>query len=380
MRRLARRLAAPALLAAGLAALSLTGCGGSARGTVATDDPASAFAPVVHLHPGERFMPMSARWFLGRSVLGFAEDLGCEDRKIAVGRLLKAQQNDVTDWMFIEGIGRGPSYWREPYRDAKCDRYRDRYRYNANQLTRPHDDSPRRARDLEPGEGYYLDLMDWARPGPAASRDGGQATVAASGSWFERSPQEVDGEPGLRLTYWMLFGMNVPHGTGGRRLAALTHEGDWERVDVLLRGEGGEWEPAGVRLRDAGGRVRQLDWEDVRSVAAGARGGEGTGEATHPVLFAARGAHSLEPRQGVAISAVELGGGRVVRVRGVAAGPCPACARWETWRRLGPARKRLWYGFGGAWGAPGSTSATTGPLGPGGAFAKGELGSAPAGE
>ncbi|MDP9134021.1 MAG: hypothetical protein M3N56_04240, partial [Actinomycetota bacterium] len=43
---------------------------------------------------------------------------------------------------------------------------------------------------------------------------------------------------------------------------------------------------------------------------------------------------------------------------------CGDCVPWETWRSLSDARKELWYGFGGAWGQVGSTSTTTGPLGP----------------
>lgn len=342
----------------------VAGCGGSSGATVTTEDPATAFAPLIQLHPDERYMPMSARWFLSRSALILAEDQGCDDRKIAVGRLLKSQRNAVTDWLFITGIGWGPTYWRQAYKDGRCDLYRERYRYYANQLTRPHDDDPDRAPGLRPGEGYYLDLMDWGRSGPPASDDGGQATVASAQAWFERERTQVGGQPGLRLTYWLLFGMNEARDESGEALADASHEGDWERVEVLLQGEGGEWSPVAVRLPDENGRDgREIAWEDLRRVGD---------DRTHPVLFAAQGTHTLYARPGTYVRNVDLAGGRSVRARDVATAACSRCPRWATWRRLTAARKVAWYGFGGAWGEVGRTSATTGPLGPHGEWAKGD--------
>lgn len=365
----ARRGAVPLLAAvAACVAAVVAGCGASADEvpTVTAKDPAKAFAPVVVLHPRERFMPMGARWFISRSVLWFSEGRGvCDDRKIAVGKLLKGQQNEVVDWMFITGIGKGPAYWREPYKDANCDLFREAYRYYANQLTRPHDPSPDRAPELQAAEGYFLDLMDWGRGGPRPLDADGQATVAGARAWYERERVEVDGEPGLEITYWMLYGMNRPHGRDGRPVAELTHEGDWERVRVVLRGEDGEWQPVGVRLAEPDGSWRKLPWSAVRRVDGGDRAaGSGAGERTHPLLFAARGSHSLYPTPGDRQRDVDLDGGERASVIEATAPACAACPRWETWRALSPVHKRHWFGFGGAWGEPGPTSATTGPLGP----------------
>lgn len=350
-------------------ALAAAGCGQSGATTVTTADPARAFAPVVHLARGERFMPMDARWFLERSSLWFAEDMGCEDRKIAVGRRLKAQRTEVVDYMFITGVGWGPAYWREAW-DRTCDRYRERYRYYANQLTRPLDDSPDRAPGLHAAEGYYLDLMDWAREGPDARGKNGQLVVGGARVFFERDRADVDGDAGLRLTYWMLFGMNRPLGPDGQPVEALIHEGDWERVEILLReGDGAdEWEPVSVRFRDQGGGWREVEWSSLRHAADGGRGAG----ARHPVFFAARGSHTLYPRPGRRSREIDAGDDGDARVRDIATGPCAECVRWDTWRLLRDVRKLNWYGFGGAWGQPATTAHTTGPLGPHGEWAKGD--------
>jgi hypothetical protein len=307
------------------AAASGAGCGGSAAGTVATDDPAAAFAPLVLLDPGERQLPVGARWFVDRSVLRFAEDQGCGDLKIAVGRRLAAQHTAIHDWIYVDDIGTSPVYWRNAS-DARCEPIYGR-KFFANQLTRPHHPRGRPA-GLRPGEGFYLDLVDSARGGGAAD------ALDRVPAYVQRRTTEVDGEPGTLLTYWLLFGMSEPAPSEG----TPAREGDWERVEVALRGSEGEYEPVSVRLVDGDGHpAHSLPWAGLPRRASK----EGTA-ATHPVVIAARGDHSLS----------------------AASRPCADCLRWRTWRSLEPATGQLWYGFGGAWGEPGPTDATTGPLGP----------------
>ncbi|HEX2070753.1 MAG TPA: hypothetical protein VHF90_03775 [Thermoleophilaceae bacterium] len=337
--------------------LSVAGCGGSTADTVDTDDPAKAFAPVVHLHPEERRLPVDPLWFIARSALWFGDDHGCENQKISVGKELEKQQNAVTDWTFITGLGHGPAYWREAAH-PNCDTDREAYRYYANQRTRPYDDGPDRAPGLRRREGYYLDLMDWARGGYGARTEDGQAMVAVP-AYYERRPAEVEGEPGLRLSYWLMFAMSEQLGREGRALEALSHEGDWERVDVLLRGGDGEYEPVAVRLPRPGDRSHELAWDSLRRVPDGAGAPR-----THVVLFAARGSHTLYPRAGRHTRTVALADGRALDVVEVTSGPCASCARWTTWQALEEARRHGWYGFGGAWGDRGDSQLTTGPLGP----------------
>jgi hypothetical protein len=313
-----------ACLAATLAvcALAAGGCGGdeepsapSAEG-IRTKSPERTFAPLIELAADEPWRPMSARWFIDRSVFGFAEDDGCADRVIAVGRTMPELQDEVTDWIFTMGLGKGSTYFRNPY-DASCENDFD-HKFYADQLTRPHDPGVR-VEGIRPGEGFYLDLVDEERGGPVLDGDLAEPVYA------ERTDE---GDDGVRLTYWMLFGMS---GTPGEPDA---HEGDWERVDVLLDDAGDDrYEPLAVQVGMGEQRPVDTAWGAARRV-----------DATHPVVVAARGSHAMAP--------VRRDGG------------CGDCVPWETWRSLSDARKELWYGFGGAWGQVGSTSATTGPLGP----------------
>ena len=353
-----------ALACAGLAATGIAACGGSEpeeAGGIRTGQPEVTFAPVVQLAERERYRPMDARWFLARSALWLADDQGCPDGKIAVGRQLRAQRTPVVDWLYLSGIGWGPTYWRQMYKPG-CEDKRQRYRYFANQRTRPHDDAPDRAKGMRVTEGYYLDLMDWAREGPPRA-DGGSPDAAQV--LYKRRHPAPDARPGLRLTYSMLYGMSEPRDASGRPIVALTHEGDWERVDVLLSGEKGRYEPVGVRLIHEQQPPRWIPWSTLHRALD-----ERTGRRTHPVLYAARDSHTLHARPGRHRHEVRLGR-ETVTIVDLAAASCKYCGRWRTWEDLADVRTQPWYGFGGAWGKPGRTEATTGPLGPHGTWGNG---------
>lgn len=346
------------------------GCGsdssGSSAESVQTRNPEATFAPLVRFDPEERWLPMGAEWFIERSLFGFADDQGCADRPIAVGRELEDQWTPVVDWLGQLGLGKSSgtsAYFRTAYAPYDPDLaqpeiglpcpFREGYRFFANQQTRLYEKRDR-VEGLRLTEGYYLDLLDRARTGqrprPGSGGSGDEITAPAL---VERHAQEVDGEPGLRLTYWLLHGMNEPLDSQGKPIAQRTHEGDWERVEVLLQegGDDDEWAPVAVRLLDADGRRRDVPWSAVKRTAAGSPSATGSsqagsaGTATNPVLAAARGDHALSP----------------VPRRG---GDCAACPQWPTWSSLLPARKQPWYGFGGSWGEVGKSSETTGPHGP----------------
>jgi hypothetical protein len=301
----------------------IVGCGDSSSKpnahAVLTATPGETFAPLVQLAADERWRPASARWLIENSVLWFASGDRCDNRKVAVGRTLPEQRSQEpmqgVDWIYPVGMGLGAyTYYRNLY-DERCKLIPDNKIY-ADQLSRPHDEGLR-PKNLPPGAGFHLDLVDEVRDGPNS---------------FGKTPVYVEraniGDGEVRLTYWMLFSMNAPPGR-----PAETHEGDWERVEVLLRTDGpNRYEPRVIRLTDAAGKAREVPWRSLER-----SGG-------HPVLTSERGSHTMAP-----------------------AAPnerCDECVRWRTWRTLADVRKQRWYGFGGAWGAAGKTSATTGPLGP----------------
>lgn len=322
------RLGAVAWLAICCAAFA-SGCGDDATAPAAQDGadvvrtkaPERAFAPLVLLDSREPWRPMSGRWFIENSVLWFADDRGCGDRKVAVGRALperRSEDRSDVDWIYPLALGTGElAYYRNPY-EAGCELNWE-IRHRADQLTRPQDQSRARRAELGPGEGFYLDLVDEARAGPR--------TLGDTPVYYERK-DEGDGQ--VRLTYWMLFGMDDGGQAGDDN---DRHEGDWERVDVLLAHDGADgYSPRAVQLDARAAEPSDILW-DRFALSDG-----------HPVVRSARGSHALAPE--------------------APGESCADCLPWPTWRTLSDARAQHWYGFGGAWGEPGSTDETTGPLGP----------------
>jgi hypothetical protein len=324
------------------AVLAVAGCGSDIE-TIATSNPEVAFAPLVQLDPQERRMPLSARRFIDRSRFWFSHREGCPDEKIAVGRTLGEEQNERINWIFAVALGKGPfSYFRNGD-EPDCERRDDQY--TANQYTRPFG-AGNRPKGLLPEEGYYLDLVDAARSGTRPATSGGQPLVRVP-AYAERRDEEVDGDDGVRLVYWLLYGMNEPRANGAP-IDRLTHEGDWERVDVLLRkgDEEGAYEPVSVRVR-RDGRWRDVPWDSLQRTAGAGADGE-----SHPVLSAELGSHELAPARRPS---------------------CSSCPEWRTWGALAEATTQLWYRFGGAWGDVGTSSATTGAVGPHREWSRGRI-------
>lgn len=319
------------VLTSGALVASASGCGDDESSAsdapvgIRTAHPEQTFAPLVKLAADEPWRPMGGRWFVERSVLWNADDQGCRDAEVAVGHTLPERQNADIDWIYPTGLGAQdkPAYDRVPH-DGNCDVGSDRVIY-ADQLTRPFDPGPRTPAGARRGEGFWLNLIDDNRAGQALGP--GRRVVAPA--YAERTDE---GDGGVRLTYWMLFGM---HGEPG---APNAHEGDWERVDVLLKDRGDDtYEPRSIQL--AGLTSRQRPWSKTRKI-----------DGTHPVVTAARATHTL---------ALATPGKQ-----------CVDCLDWATWKpSIADVRKQPWYGFGGAWGDIGTSSATTGPLGPHGYFA-----------
>jgi hypothetical protein len=306
------------------------GCGSNPDGTgassgTAAGDLEATFAPLIEIPHNERYRPMGAGWFVARSMLSIEVPGACGDREIAVGRALPHLRTEATDWIFPARLGsrsnRVLPYYRNPY-DAECELTLDRI-FFADQLTRPFESGPR-AEAVPRAEGFQLDLDDRARVGPPFEGDHVSTPV-----YVERA-NEGDGR--VRLIYRMLFGMHAPN-------RDPAHEGDWERVDVLLdEVASGRYTPVAVQLGLDGGPIeehaaREIAWDSVSRV-----------EPSHPRLLSAPGSHTLSYLSSDT--------------------SCGECVSWRTWRVLERSKDQSWYGFGGAWGAAGETDATTGPLGP----------------
>jgi hypothetical protein len=349
-----------ALLA--VASLVATGCGSSESSepptppaAVITGDPARAFAPLVHLYENERAKPIGAMQFLEGSSLGMSNDPCFLTETVAVSAMrLRIKRDEPAPVLYPRRLAERDAY-RTKVQNPDCVG-RQRRSYGTGQHTRPFDAG--RPAGMHPKEGFFLNLLTDRLHGMARYvRDGDQLRVAGMPVYYDRRTERVDGSPGVRITYWLLFGLDAyPEGSPA---ASLTHEGDWERISVLLRRgpRADAWRPVSVRYH-AHGSARDVPWESVEVAR-----GSADGPASHPVAYAAGGNHALYPRDGdTTIARVRDDGARVRTVD--RHGSCSDCPTWSTWEILLPARRQPWYGYGGAWGAVGPSDATSGPIGP----------------
>jgi hypothetical protein len=336
---------------------------------VATANPESAFAPLVHLHADDDLLPMSARGFVDNSDLRWSNrESSCEpDDPIAIGTALR-EAGQPLPAIRDERLGAA-----DPYRHVRCGSTTE---YLATDLTRAyHRDG--RAPGLPLEQGFYLDLDHAARRGHhELDEDGSQTFLRNVPVYVDRQQDSLTGEeraavaaaPGqgtaetvVELTYWMLYGLSEPPGPEPA-MHAFVHEGDWERVTVRLARLG----PAAAnRFLPLSARYyyhqhkRSIPWYAVRRVTGGA-GDQGP---THPVVYSAEGSHASYWRAGRYEAVYEPAGRRLLAVDDDAIA-CQACPQWQTWKLVLSARAQLWYGFGGAWGKVEGSPDGTGPLGP----------------
>ncbi len=302
-------------------------------------NPVATFAPEVRFTKGERFYPLDQRTFIKKSSLRWSHDAGCRDHEAAVRGTIDMHK-----------LGHG-GYRRAETTDAKCERKSKQYR--SSQPTRPYANSKIKANPEKP-EGFFLDLKNTARDGVKPSDNGLGERVYVS-----YAPEKY-------VTYWFMYGYdNKGGGVRDANNKLFGHEGEWERIIVHLTA-GDEAFKVSYFQHNCAGEVHLLDeLAGMGSVTEG----------THPVIYAAKGAHASYPRamkigkegscadeqplhkkpQGIGDNAT--GGGPV----------------WQTWHKLGFIHTEPWYGFGGAWGEVVADSdpivgffrdISTGPLGP----------------
>lgn len=361
MARIERRGITLAAACAALLLGAIVGCGEGERdgGTVepvATGDPVATFAPLIALHDRERWWPISADEFIDYSTFNWSNEPCFNDRTVSIGgprlRLGRDQPEPVTD---PRRLGGWRSYRGRPLR-SDCERPRP-VAYEATQHTRPYD-GPGRAAGLRAGEGFFLDLLTAKLDGdPDISRTEPRRLRGVA-AYVDRRPwRRPGGRAGLRIDYWLLYGLDFPRPEAMGDY--VEHEGDWEHVAVLLRraADGRRYVPVSLRLhRD--GQARDVAWSSLELAAAGGARG-----ATHPVVYAARGSHTLYPSPGARDVSRTWRGRRLTLQDETAA--CPSCVEWRTWELLEPLRDQPWHGYGGGWGVTNALGdVNSGPLGP----------------
>ena len=271
-------------------------------------------APRVWLHPAERFGPLDPSVFVGASLLGWRLRRGAA-RVERRGR--------------VAAIRLGVRCGQAPGGCYQHDGYLSR------ELTRPFTKKRARPESLNLHRGFFLDVEDGERRGQA-----GRNPESPVFFEFRRTPDE------LLVTYWFYYGYSRPHVVPGLRGGdlirdRLSHEGDWENVDVALSPDAST--PVALYLYGHGtpSRVR---WGQVQPGPSG-----------HPLVYSARDSHASYARPGPVEVCNPLGCALDVSAQGFS---------WDTWTALRPVKAEPWYGFGGAWGAAGPVGDRTGPLGP----------------
>lgn len=357
------RQAVATLAAVAVAGAAATGCSGEDSGAdtvqpVVTDDPARMFAPLISLHPSEQWRPTSPIDFVARSTLRWL-DGKCGDAQLAAGQNagsglpgakseppppgvapLDQLRLATTEPLFSHTAGEPPG--------CKAGRT-----FTTGDYTRPHD--PQRPDGIRMDQGFALDPADEKRPGRDVFRDPDGTRWVPPPVTFELRPERHAGEPAVRITYWLLFGMHRPPGRSAA-VAALAHEGDWERVSVLLHREEGKnrYTPISIRYYRVDGAHEDVPWQSVPHVRWRFDPAERTrievlykgGNGTHPIVFAARGSHTPYPKPGRYRAASSKGGAAWYDETSA----CPDCLEWRGWYDLMDMEAQYWYGYGGGWG------------------------------
>jgi hypothetical protein len=319
----------------------------------ARKDPVGTFAPLVHLEAREKYWPISVGEFLANSTLYWAHRRGCwwSVAHAEHVRRLAEQAADVTPHADPARLGDRDPYEHHPATGAQCGSDAARKAVPATAYTRPFEGG--RAKGVPRGEGFFLDLDDRRRHGGGRrTRVGAQLTFTGVPVYFE---EHKEGKGLRRITYWFFYAYSLSPGPEVV-VSHFAHEGDWERISVLLKRAKGLYTPVSVRYHIHNGH-RDVPWSAVRAVAAAPGRRQ-----THPLVYAARNSHASYPRAGDFEERLVFGNRRVSADDHAAA--CPDCPQWRTWQMLRDALKQPWYGFGGAWGAAGPNSQQTGPLGP----------------
>ncbi|MCP3854039.1 MAG: hypothetical protein GY698_04785 [Actinomycetia bacterium] len=315
---------------------------------------AECFAPELRFHPDEAYFPMDPHVFVSGSELWWASDSLCADKLIAgyptpVGLATLRYQA-------FERTSSSLKFWSD------CNPIEDRP-YSTDEYTRPFSAEPgnraeRRARrvdaatPLATNEGFYLkwngvvtgDWNDWVINTALNGVVSGGEVVAPVFASELPAPTDVPG--GRMLAYQFFYGYDPKASVD----AAFSHEGDWERVDVVLDSQD---EPVRVQYHGHGCDATNVDWADVGRV----------GE-THPVVYVAEGAHASYP------TPRESGTPLCDGVKGlfdVAEYVEGVSVVWRTWGGVVDPASQCWYQFGGAWGATAGglfRSDRTGPAGP----------------
>ena len=226
------------------------------EGNLCTDNLIVCYAPEVRFHPEEAHFPMNPSDFIDDSQLVWAADVGCSNPVLA---------NDPSP-EFITSI-----YFAYE-RNFFCREDTSALHTTAD-FTRPFEEvagnGTRRPAGLDVNEGFYLRHKD----GPTAT--GASRIPVANGNDTIETPVWVE-QFGNVITYWFFYGFDPKNPTVPAD-GVLAHEGDWERIQVVLDGNDAE-----EVIYYGHGCSFRVPYEETLE----------DGSDTHPIVYSALGAHA----------------------------------------------------------------------------------------
>lgn len=302
-------------------------------------DPVFCYAPEVRLHPDEDSFPLGTDEFVSHSKLKWAHDSGCFDDVVRETGSINPSQ-----------LGQGPDVYSWHQAGNKlCGE--EKKEYFANQVTRPGTETKYKAKGMALDEGFFLDLENDWRGGDTPAADGDEINTPVT---YNFNPGDGKKKKGF-ITYWFMYGFNP--GAPGPGAIVDRHEGEWERITVVLSPTN---HATGVTYFQHLCNGEEVSWATMTD--GDPANGEVT-QTTHPVVYSANGSHASFKNL-VDLGAVGITGCKFKGPinQGLYDVTDDGGHVWPTWKNLRDATKAPWYGYGGAWGEVGANA--TGPLGP----------------
>jgi len=289
---------------------------GNSGQPLTTNDLIVRLAPVIYLHPNEKFNPMDPSEFISKSRFRHFKGIGSDQGVPNTVRDQRPPDQDKEKW---------------DYNNDKSDKYYNVPVWYINKYGMQNGKN-RRPRDGNRGKAWNM-FLDY---GGFQGQDG-HGMAAGMADPNRGVPVFVDSlEQGgnmVLIRYWYFFGYNEIPGT--RNVGMLgNHQGDWESIILRVNKVDGKISGATYKGHGKGTDVTNVPLENGR-----------------PVVFISMGTHASYPTVGTFHTA-----GVDKTARGG--------VRWETQHNLQPLERQPWKDFAGAWGSVGKLPHTTGPLGP----------------
>ncbi|NYE72164.1 Vps62-related protein [Microlunatus parietis] len=291
---------------------------------------AKKYAPLVRMGQGEKNLPIDAVFFIKSSELRWNRDDRCDDDLI-----------DRTPTP--EKLADPAAYRAQKTVDGECDQ-REGREYNTTERTRPYANEETLGK-----EGYFLDAMNVVHEVGKVKDD------AETPAYVEYVPGTGDDQGKTAYIYWFFYPYNTwTNPTPGAKGKGGNHEGDWERITVVVGANG---KPESVVFSQHDTKCRM----DFAKVA---------GKDGHPVAYSAVGSHGSYPI-GDARYKIESLPGPLKALGMLEDRTSTKGESWKTWLHLKEVQREPWWGYAGGWGEVGGPIGAmdldkhqTGPEGP----------------